>query len=1414
MKRGRFALVWRAPTKLGSISVRLELLKRGKPVRVLQSRVVRIVAPFRPPRSRGSAGAGSGAGGSGPGGSGAGSGGIGGTGSGPGGGSPDATKSTLSCSPATLVLGNSTTCTVLVSDVTASPSAPTGNLTVSNGSTVLGTCPLVPTGASSAASCAATYTPSSAGIEKIVASYSGDSQHASGASPSSTLIVQLPVTAAAVSTPVGSTAEIAVPSPVTQLTTIDPLSSAAPPGLSAQLDNGEVDLGAAMGTATGSYTLSITGQGCTSEGCSIPMIVTDQVAVTGIEAPAGSLEEVTDPSPDRVAQASDDELQDELLIMLGSADSPGTRAQADAAAGAVDGFVSGGMSDAGIYQIRWSSPQDLTARTSQLESQPDVTSVSASTIGLNSDQSAYPEVDPAFDQPDYTWRYDQIDAQSAWNVSTGSNVTVGIIDGNSVDPAHGDLTDVKELNPVAPATFGGDPENAEHATHVAGLACAKAYNAGMVGTAWGCPIVSARIAATGSDADTMLAMQQMTTVPGVRVVNMSLGYPTWVEDVALGNGVQGCGDANAQQKLEAHVTHSEMFFRRLLAGIGKNIVWTFPAGNNCLPEATSPYGADSDLANVITVGATNSDGSLASFSNYGTNVNVAAPGGVVPSSPALDVDRACEGDPISGGTCGLLSTLFTSCGGLCDSYGEMSGTSMAAPIVAGVAADVIGANPTLSADQVGHCIKSTAGTDGVGSTSPPDGQPGGTYRTAPVSYSGPSLPIVNAAAAVTCAEPSAPAGGQIAAGGSSMCVIVAGGAVDCWGSDWGHGPFTEGGPGPMAPTRVPGIVNAVAISGGGYNVGARVCALLSDRQVSCWTVGPNMMNPQPVAGLGAVTEIAATADHACALLAGGTVECWGQNDAGQLGNGTTTTSNTPVPVNGLAGATSIAVAQSSSCAILTGGALRCWGQWFGQGSPATTPTAVANVSGASALSMRSSAGSSPGIAVVAAGGEVRQVTGTTSYTLNLTGASAVAQGVGHLCALVSGEVWCNGNGAVGDLGNGSTGGISGWVDTGLGDASALAATDYSTCALTTTGVRCWGNDDLGELGDGRAGYAMSPVPAAGISGASAVAGGSYYRCALVSGGAVDCWGDDDSGQLGHASTATPPDDPTPTPVSGITGATAIGAGDAHACAVLSGGSVSCWGSNTWGELGDGSTGGSSSTPVAVTGLTGATAVAADDGQTCALLQSGGVDCWGQAAQLVNGYRTDSATPVPVSGVTDAVSIAASTGAFCAVLGTGAVSCWTTESPTPTQVSGLTGATIIAAGGQFCALVAGGQASCFSPGVSSPTLVNGLTGATSLAGSDSLDASLMCAAGAAGQAWCWGNENGQELEDYGSGSYWVLGSATQVSLGGPVSQVMGSGDGVCAVRTDGTVVCDGFDQFGELGAGYMGYTATPTPVSLP
>jgi alpha-tubulin suppressor-like RCC1 family protein len=339
--------------------------------------------------------------------------------------------------------------------------------------------------------------------------------------------------------------------------------------------------------------------------------------------------------------------------------------------------------------------------------------------------------------------------------------------------------------------------------------------------------------------------------------------------------------------------------------------------------------------------------------------------------------------------------------------------------------------------------------------------------------------------------------------------------------------------------------------------------------------------------------------------------------------------------------------------------------------------------------------------------------------------TAVAVGASNMCVELPGHTAaCCGYDAEGQDGIGSTATVSTpTAVSGLSGVTAIAVSGLTSCAiLTDTSVQCWGSNYEGELGVGNISSLKSttPVAVAGVTGAVALAMGGNHTCALVSGGTVDCWGDNFYGELGNGTTTGPatsmgglPCNPTPAPVPGLPTATAVVAGGGHTCALLADTTVSCWGENTFGQLGNGSTGGNVPSPAAVAGLTGVTALAAGESHTCALLSAGTVECWGEGSngQLGNGLATSSATPVAVSTLTGVTAISSSSAfqgdTTCALLAGGTVSCWgldsgyqlgndaMTNANSPVAVPGVASATAISVGSNgACAQLADGTLRCW------------------------------------------------------------------------------------------------------------------------
>ena len=347
----------------------------------------------------------------------------------------------------------------------------------------------------------------------------------------------------------------------------------------------------------------------------------------------------------------------------------------------------------------------------------------------------------------------------------------------------------------------------------------------------------------------------------------------------------------------------------------------------------------------------------------------------------------------------------------------------------------------------------------------------------------------------------------------------------------------------------------------------------------------------------------------------------------------------------------IATGYTYSCALIDKGSVLCWGSNHG-----------ARVLGAEIVGSLSPV-------------EVPELA---------SGVTAIAAGTGHACALVAGgSVMCWGGNGMGQLGNGAAPGADVPVPadvTDLESVAAVAAGAYHTCALTREGaVKCWGNNATGALGDGSTIDSGLPIDVAGLgAGVSAIAAGNAHTCALTDAGLVRCWGGNFQGQLGNGSATS---SSIPVDVPGLS-AIAIAAGAAHTCALSLDGGVYCWGWGQWGQLGNGATT-STNAPVAVSALAqGVMAITTGGRHTCALRGGGNVDCWGynSAGRLGDGSTADSSVPVAVSGLVEkAIAISAGNAHTCAVLGNGAVNCWgfngsgqlgtgnTTDSKVPVEV---------------------------------------------------------------------------------------------------------------------------------------------------
>jgi alpha-tubulin suppressor-like RCC1 family protein len=352
----------------------------------------------------------------------------------------------------------------------------------------------------------------------------------------------------------------------------------------------------------------------------------------------------------------------------------------------------------------------------------------------------------------------------------------------------------------------------------------------------------------------------------------------------------------------------------------------------------------------------------------------------------------------------------------------------------------------------------------------------------------------------------------MSAGRLHTCAVSEG-KVYCWGDNsagqLGTGNKTAAN---RASTTVSGIDNAEQVTAGAQHS----CALLADGSVECWGEngrgqlgeGSTTDFTRPVAAEDlpeAAIGLCAGAQHSCALGESGAVYCWGDNTTGQLGNGDTSLSksNTPVAVEDIGNFVSIACGENTTCGATSGGKAYCWGLGFAMGPYGT---------------MENSYVPAP---INEGNGEA------------ITGVKTVAVGYSHACALLNnGAVRCWGSSSYNELG-GAGDGTGGPVQVDSVDTAIDIALGYThSCAVLTDGsVRCWGNVAQAGVPSSEQG---NPAPwEPDVEGArliSASGAQGYHTCVLLEDDNIECWGTGTNGQLGRGSNST---QTTPGPVSGF-----------------------------------------------------------------------------------------------------------------------------------------------------------------------------------------------------------------------------------------------------------------------------------------
>lgn len=333
--------------------------------------------------------------------------------------------------------------------------------------------------------------------------------------------------------------------------------------------------------------------------------------------------------------------------------------------------------------------------------------------------------------------------------------------------------------------------------------------------------------------------------------------------------------------------------------------------------------------------------------------------------------------------------------------------------------------------------------------------------------------------------------------------------------------------------------------------GNHSCALKENGQAFCWgynTGGQlgdgttiNRLVPGPVSGglvfsaisaMGSFGVGAGARGWTCGVTTAASLYCWGSNNLGQLGDGTTTNRLTPVAIKPALQFMAVDGGSAHTCGLTTTGVAHCWGFGFsgqlGGGSPVAGPHIFASI----------------------------------------------ASGEAHSCGVkANGEAWCWGANSVGQVGDGSV--FDRFVPTKVTGSQLyqkLVGGSQFTCGLTTTGqVYCWGRRDNGQLGDGVTAPFFRAVPAPVNSGSlvfTDIAAGGFHACGLTASGQAYCWGGNNAGQLGDGTTIQRT---TPVPVAGTLQFSELSGSFQHTCGLSTTGDVYCWGLNSVGQVGDGTT---------------------------------------------------------------------------------------------------------------------------------------------------------------------------------------------------------------------------------------------------
>jgi alpha-tubulin suppressor-like RCC1 family protein len=636
--------------------------------------------------------------------------------------------------------------------------------------------------------------------------------------------------------------------------------------------------------------------------------------------------------------------------------------------------------------------------------------------------------------------------------------------------------------------------------------------------------------------------------------------------------------------------------------------------------------------------------------------------------------------------------------------------------------------------------------------------------------------------------------------------------------------------------------------------GNHTCGIKANNSLWCWGtnkysdlgIGISGSAPEVPFGTpqklgGSWIDVAAGSNHSCGIKTDNTLWCWGRNDEGQLGNGTTNNSSTPVQVSGGGSWKSVSAGLKSNCAIRSDDTMRCWGNnndgQLGTGNTTqyTSPTALTATGGWNTATWKS-----------------------------------VAMGASNACAIRTDDtIRCWGGNWVGQLGDNTTTAKSaptaltstgGW---NTATWKAVSSGEHFTCAIRTDDtMRCWGQNGDGQLGRNNTTGVLLPSALTATGGWDtatwkSVDAGQWHVCAVRSDDTIRCWGNNSDGQIGDNSTT---DRLVPTAINGGGVWQRVSGGSTYTCGITTVGAISCWGSALDGQLGNNNTF-YNNVPAQELDLGPWKDVVAHGYNTCGLRTNGEfwcrfggnttsftfvhagpfksiskgyfsscllrdddtAMCYGDnwAGQLGDGTTTSSGnTPVTVSGGHRWKKITPASSATCGVRITdNTLWCWgnnsngaygnntTTSSLTPVQIGSDQWLDVAGNDASMCGVKIDGSLWCWGENGNYQLGTNNTTDSlvpVQPTGSGAFtwkNVYESCAKRSDDTLWCWG--------DYAGSGYGTRQVPTEITTGGTWKTLEGGNGNVprCAIKSDDTAWCWGPGFAGALGDGVFGYRHT-------